>query len=299
VFGSLAQQSSDHLVAQGQSVTLKANAQNALSYIWFKNGEPIQGTNDMRLTVNETGLYTVIALNGGCESEMSDPVEVIIDTESPAAQVDMQIRKEVDEGTILVGDEFDYQLYIVNNSEHEATGIKVVDRLPIELGYQRALLGYTGTVNYIADLHEVIWEPANLAAGQTEELRIRVLAKEGGTTVNSAEVNAQEADPDRFNNTALARKEIFLFKIPNVFTPNGDGVNDRFVIDGLGLFPENEMMIYSRWGSLLYRRKDYQNDWDGQNLMEGTYYYIFRVKMRDNKWKTFKGPIAILYETFR
>src|SRR5690606_5389241 len=113
-----------------------ANAQNALSYIWFKNGEPIQGTNDMRLTVNETGLYTVIALNGGCESEMSDHVEVIIDTESPAAQVDMQIRKEVDEGTVLVGDEFDYQLYIVNNSEHEATGIKVVDRLPIELGYQ-------------------------------------------------------------------------------------------------------------------------------------------------------------------
>lgn len=293
----LAQQWPSRQIVEGESVTLKAHSTNALSFIWFHDGKPVEGVFEEKLVVNKAGMYTVIALNDGCESDISDPVEVIIDTTAPPKQIDMQIRKEVDGGTTLVGDEFDYQIYILNNSEHEATGIRVVDRLPNEVGYQRALLGHSGTVTYLADRHSVLWEPDNLAAGQSEELRIQVQAIEGGWVDNTAEVDAKQFDPDPSNNKALARKEIFLFKIPNVFTPNGDGLNDVFEIKGLELFPENEMMVYNRWGTQVFRSQNYKNDWNGQQLMEGTYYYIFRVKMRDNKWKVFKGPVAILYET--
>lgn len=68
------------------------------------------------------------------------------------------------------------------------------------------------------------------------------------------------------------------FKVYNGFTPNDDGKNDTFTIDGLDNFPENELIIYNRWGSQVFRKKNYDNSWDGtwdgNKLPDGTYYYI-------------------------
>lgn len=67
--------------------------------------------------------------------------------------------------------------------------------------------------------------------------------------------------------------------IPNVFTPNGDGKNDLFVIDGL-YGTGNMLMIYNRWGKLIYENADYQNEWNGsiqgKPASDGTYFYIFK-----------------------
>ncbi len=73
--------------------------------------------------------------------------------------------------------------------------------------------------------------------------------------------------------------------IPEGFSPNGDGFNDRFVILGLENFPENELLIFNRQGVEVIHRMNYENDWDGRPesgsilggvLPEGTYYYIFK-----------------------
>jgi len=70
--------------------------------------------------------------------------------------------------------------------------------------------------------------------------------------------------------------------IPNVLTPGGDGINDRFIITSFGeIIRENaELFIYNRWGTLLF----YSNTdmiWDGGDHSEGTYYYIFKYKGKD------------------
>jgi gliding motility-associated-like protein len=72
--------------------------------------------------------------------------------------------------------------------------------------------------------------------------------------------------------------------IPNGFSPNGDGVNDGYEIEGIENFPGNILYIYNRWGNLIYKAKDYQNNWTGecnvsgvnygQKVPAGTYYYI-------------------------
>ncbi|MGV3763424.1 T9SS type B sorting domain-containing protein [Parapedobacter sp.] len=62
-------------------------------------------------------------------------------------------------------------------------------------------------------------------------------------------------------------------KIPNVFTPNGDGRNDVFEIEGVEGFDRIEVIVVNRWGNEVYRNDDYNNDWNGGNLNEGTYYY--------------------------
>lgn len=83
-------------------------------------------------------------------------------------------------------------------------------------------------------------------------------------------------------------------KIPNIFTPNGDGKNDFFIIgyDESGGDPEtrgfeyekyvtlseyyisHKLVIFNRWGRIVYESTDYKNDWDGGNLSDGTYFYV-------------------------
>ena len=80
-------------------------------------------------------------------------------------------------------------------------------------------------------------------------------------------------------------------QIPNVFTPNGDGVNDAFIVKGL---PENsKICIYNRWGTVVYKSDNYKNDWqgnsDGLPCSEGVYYYLLTTPT-----KNYKGFITLL-----
>lgn len=75
-------------------------------------------------------------------------------------------------------------------------------------------------------------------------------------------------------------------RIPDGFSPNGDGVNDYFVIPGIIRFPQNELIVYNRWGSQVYSAKGYENTWDGKSnnsmamgnpLAAGTYFYVLML----------------------
>lgn len=62
------------------------------------------------------------------------------------------------------------------------------------------------------------------------------------------------------------------FSVPNVMTPNGDGVNDYFAITGLE--SGTKLTVFNRWGEVVYSSNNYDNDWSAGNLTEGVYYYI-------------------------
>ena len=64
--------------------------------------------------------------------------------------------------------------------------------------------------------------------------------------------------------------------IPNVFTPNGDGINDFFFIRNLPA--ESQLIISNRWGNQVYSSKSYQNDWTGGDIADGIYYYRLKVE---------------------
>ena len=67
-------------------------------------------------------------------------------------------------------------------------------------------------------------------------------------------------------------------RVFNGFSPNGDGVNDFFRIDGLRRYGAHALWIYNRWGEVVYFSEDYRSDWDGtwknHPLPEGTYFYL-------------------------
>lgn len=80
--------------------------------------------------------------------------------------------------------------------------------------------------------------------------------------------------------------------IPNTITPNGDGVNDRFIIEGLEL--NNWILeIYNRQGLELYNSDNYQNDWRGGDHPSAVYFYILKEKAGNC---TFRGWLNVLKE---
>lgn len=94
--------------------------------------------------------------------------------------------------------------------------------------------------------------------------------------------------------TVKERKEILKdLIIPNVVTVNSDVKNDNFVIKGLDKYPGAELMIFNRWGVLIYQSKDYKNDWSGKDLNEATYYCVLTVRYKGIK-ETYKGWIQVL-----
>ncbi|MEJ8758370.1 ice-binding family protein [Pontibacter sp. H259] len=85
-----------------------------------------------------------------------------------------------------------------------------------------------------------------------------------------------------------------LINIPNVFSPNNDGTHDTWVIKSFEKFPDNDVTILNRWGTEVYKANSYQNNWTGDNLSEGTYYYVARVKLCDGTDKVLKGYVMIV-----
>lgn len=84
-------------------------------------------------------------------------------------------------------------------------------------------------------------------------------------------------------------------KIYNVFSPNGDGKNEYFYVENVRSYPVNELYILNRWGNKVYHKLNYNNDWDGDGLPAGTYFYIFKVDdQEDQKSYEFKGNVLIV-----
>lgn len=101
--------------------------------------------------------------------------------------------------------------------------------------------------------------------------------------------------------------EFCTSRLPSVITPNGDGINDCFIVGDLNnnplLFPEAELMIFNRWGELVFKTEtgsSYQNDWcghsglleSGERLPVGTYVYVFKPNRQLDEMK--KGYVTIL-----
>ncbi len=85
---------------------------------------------------------------------------------------------------------------------------------------------------------------------------------------------------------------------PTVITPNLDGKNDLFVINYLEkIYPNCRVIIFNRWGSIIFESIGYEEPWDGtyngEQLPMGTYFY--KIELNDDAATVFNGPISIIH----
>ncbi len=87
-------------------------------------------------------------------------------------------------------------------------------------------------------------------------------------------------------------------EIPNTFSPNFDGTNDTWKIPDIELYPDNNLSIYNRYGTLLASYSPYTpatewlGTWQGAELPEGVYFYI--LELNDKEKTMYKGTISII-----
>lgn len=106
-----------------------------------------------------------------------------------------------------------------------------------------------------------------------------------------------------FYDATITETVCVTLNVPNFFTPEGDGKNDVLLITGIEQYPNNEVFIFNRWGSLVYSKEKYDNSFDGKpnvsnsngngKLPSATYFMI--IEFNDSKTKPYKGYIEIKY----
>ena len=84
--------------------------------------------------------------------------------------------------------------------------------------------------------------------------------------------------------------------IPNVFTPNGDNINDAWNLENTFLFSDSEIKVYGRYGRLLFQSVGYNTPWDGKNengndVTEGVYFYHINI---GHDFDAIKGSVTII-----
>ncbi len=92
----------------------------------------------------------------------------------------------------------------------------------------------------------------------------------------------------------LGNEDENTFFIPNVITPNGDGRNDRFVINPPDPSSVMEIVIFNRWNNVVYQNKRYDNSWEGKGLDGGTYFYVVKITTHDAKTTEYKGYVMLM-----
>ena len=118
-----------------------------------------------------------------------------------------------------------------------------------------------------------------------------MLFNEPGTYMVSLSVQSEYGCVSRVTHGPFIIKAPDLF-IPNVFSPNQDGINDNFWVEYTGDQPFN-IIIFDRWGVEVFASKNKQQRWDGtmegKKLPDGVYYYKLRIGNRD-----FNGNITLV-----
>ena len=120
-----------------------------------------------------------------------------------------------------------------------------------------------------------------LISGLAVGINTFIITATSGACVVSDTLSVEVLDP---LSSACAEQDVF---IPEGFSPDGDGQNDRFEI--YNVFGKRiKIEVFNRWGTLVYSNENYQNDWDGranqgtilwgEQLPESTYYYLIEIE---------------------
>lgn len=102
---------------------------------------------------------------------------------------------------------------------------------------------------------------------------------------NNIDKNQSETIPQNTTFHQDLNKDNDLIKdadIPNIFTPNSDGINDYFVIKNIEKCNSNHLVIKDRNGRTIFEKLNYQNDWDGHNVADGVYFFFLKYNANNN-----------------
>jgi len=258
----------DHAGSACAGLDYELTATGALTWLWSSGEE----TTSIKVVQDSSSEYSVIGTLGICSDTATAQVEI---TQGE------QITAKNDSVTLLKGK--DVTLDPLARLYPQDT-LDLIGSFQIYEGPTQAR-SFDTTSGAIAGVNSTIYYEPNLDFRRKDYAYYKVCNVNCANICDSAVVILYVlGDPYEF--------------IPSAFTPNGDGVNDFWVVPGIEKFPNNEVYIYNRWGDLVYEAIPYENGWEGQTnkgiaggkkMVDGTYYYVLKTNGGD----PLKGTIEL------
>ena len=280
-------------VCSGSPINLTATTVAGGTYSWTSTTgytSLIQNPVILSASPSDAGTYSLTVSIGGCTSA-SSTVTVIVNN----CNTDLSVVKTVNNSHPIIGHTVVFTIVVTNNGPGNATGVAVTDIL--QSGY--VYVSSTTTAG-VFNSSTGVWTIGAMLNGTSQTLTVTATVIANGNYVNTAIVYGNETDVTMANNNSSVETFPTDFNIPEGFSPNGDGINDVFVIRGIDNYSENKFTIFNRWGDKVFEANPYQNTWDGKStkglriggdeLPTGTYFYI--LDLGDGS-DIFKGTIYL------
>ena len=255
-------------------------------------------TNEIDITWNSTGTYLLevqeISVDK-CPGLIRSGQVFVSTAPTFIPSADLSIIVTVDNTLPFIESTVVFTITATNIFPDGATGVTV----PVILGTAYTYVSSSTTAG-VYDPSSGVWTIGELNNETSEILTITLLVNPTGNYVNSVIIQGNETDGSLLNNNSWAETYPVDFIIPEGFSPNGDGINDLFVIRGIQNYPENTILIFNRWGNKVFEASHYVNTWDGRStsglnaggneLPGGTYFYLLYL---DDRLKVIKGTIYL------
>lgn len=272
------------------------NSFSGSTYTWKIDGVIQNGTvlNEIDITWNTIGTFilSVQEINSnGCQGPQISGLVVVDNCNS----ADLSVLNTVNNEHPFIGNNIQFTITATNNSLNSATGVMVTDFLPYGYTYVSST-----TSSGLYDNQTGEWNIGTMLTGESSTLTIIATVNATGSYSTTATISGIESESNLENNVSSNITYPEDFFIPDAFSPNGDGINDKFVIRGILNFPLNKFLIYNRWGNKVYEASPYINNWDGRSMFgivvggnelpTGTYFYLLDL---GKEIKIIKGTIYL------
>ncbi len=258
----------------GDLTTLTANLPTGTTGLWTSVSSaviatPDQGTTEVSNLRNGTTTFVWTLSAPGCANYSADTV-VVVSSGKPVANNDaLNISADMRSGSINV------------TSNDILTGIT---------NFETTLLGNPAFGMIDSFVNNTLFFSVGIGAEGATELAYQICNLDCPGQCDTALIIINVANDGREP------------ELPNTITPNGDGLNEALVFDILlsnpaEEFPNNELIVFNRWGDIVYQSKPYANNWqgtnnDGKELPHGTYYYILRLDIGNRD--IIRGDVTIV-----
>ncbi len=219
----------------------------------------------------------------------SDPLDDCDPFLTPACNpepIDLAITKFVDRNRVVLGSQITFTITIENLTMDRVIDISVNDLIGPDSGFTYFSDDpSTGTYDSLTG----VWTIPEILPQQIIALIITVTVNTAGELTNTATITSSfPTDNNAANNTSTVSFEGVASPctdpgtLCNIFSPNGDGINDtlRFV-DPSNQFPNVSLEVFDRYGNSVFEMAQYDSSWDGTsnngNLPRGTYFYLLNL----------------------
>lgn len=303
------------------SVTLSVPASVSFSYQWQRDNTNLPGATGPLLSTKTPGVYTVVkSAAGSCARDtVSSPVSVsvasttvVFDSIPPicspmAGPVSLKATppggqfsgngiqaQRFDPGVAGVGSYvLTYAYTNPGGCSFTATRTAVVLpaiqlSVPGDVSIRRGD-GVRLAASANVPLSSILWQPPD---GLNDSRLLSPVASPETSQTYTLGVTT----PVGCTATALVRVNVRTdVSIPTAFSPNGDGLNDRWELPGISAYPTCEITIFNRWGAVLFHSVGYQQPWDG--MVEGTPtgpgVYTYQIRLNDGQI-SYQGSLTVL-----